>query len=195
MTSAEMGTTELRALLERSRAGDPGAREVLSQGVYRRLEQLARQMLRRFPTVRFHEETGDVLNGAMVRFLRALGEVPVRDSRHFYALAAEQIRRELLDLARRYRVRSGRSDLDANQADFTGDFVDADDLERWCAFHEAVTKLPTDERDVFDPIFYHDLSQRELAEQLSVHPKTVQRRYRSACVLLYERLGGQLPLG
>src|SRR5262249_8169699 len=71
MTSAELNTTELRALLDRSQAGDRSAREALSQSVYRRLEQLARQMLRRFPTVRFHEETGDVLNAAMIRFLKA----------------------------------------------------------------------------------------------------------------------------
>ena len=80
-----------------------------------------------------------------------------------------------------------------DKADVTGDFVDADDLDRWCAFHEAVTKLPDDEREIFEPIFYHDLSQRDLAEALGVHPKTVQRRYRSACVRLYERLGGALP--
>src|SRR5262245_58462269 len=105
MTSAELGTTEIRALLDRSLAGDRSAREALAQRVYHRLEQLARQMLRRFPAVRFHEETGDVLNAAMVRFLRALDDITLRDAHHFYALAAEQIRRELLDLARRYRVR------------------------------------------------------------------------------------------
>ena len=66
-------------------------------------------------------------------------------------------------------------------------------FDRWCAFHEAVANLPDDEGDVFAPIFYHDLPQRDLAETLGVHPKTVQRRYRSACVRLYERLGGKLP--
>src|SRR5437764_14977793 len=120
MTSAEFGTTELRALLDRSQAGDRAAREALSQGVYRRLEQLARQMLRRFPAVRFHEETGDVLNGAMLRFLKALDAVTVRDTRHFYALAAEQIRRELIDLARRYKVRDG-ANQPLEKADVTGD--------------------------------------------------------------------------
>lgn len=192
MTPAELETNELRALLDRSRAGDRAAREALSQGVYRRLEQLARQMLRRFPNVRFHEESGDVLNAAMVRFLKALDEVAIRDARHFYALAAEQIRRELLDLARRYRVRDPVNRPLAT-ADVTGDFVDAGDLERWCAFHDAVADLPEEEREVFAPVFYHDVPQRDLAEALGVHPKTVQRRYRAACLRLYERLGGQLP--
>jgi RNA polymerase sigma-70 factor (ECF subfamily) len=192
MTSAELSTTELRALLDRNQAGDRSAREELSQSVYRRLEQLARQMLRRFPSVRFHEETGDVLNAAMIRFLKALDDVSIQDARHFYALAAEQIRRELLDLARRYRVRDTVSQP-LDQADVTGDFVDREDLERWCAFHDAVAGLPDEERDVFAPVFYHDLTQRDLAEALGVHPKTVQRRYRAACVRLYERLGGNVP--
>jgi len=194
MTSAELGTTDLRALLDRSRAGDRSAREALSQSVYRRLEQLARQMLRRFPAVRFHEETGDVLNAAMIRFLKALDDVSIHDARHFYALAAEQIRRELLDLARRYRLRDA-ANLPLDNAAVTGDFVNPDDLDRWGAFHDAVTELPDHERDVFAPIFYHDLPQRDLAEAMGVHPKTVQRRYRAACVRLYERLGGKLPDG
>jgi RNA polymerase sigma-70 factor (ECF subfamily) len=130
----------------------------------------------------------------MIRFLKALDDVSIRDARHFYALAAEQIRRELLDLARRYRVRDSVSQP-LDQADVTGDFVDREDLERWSAFHDAVADLPDEERDVFAPVFYHDLPQRDLAEALGVHPKTVQRRYRAACLMLFERLGGKLPEG
>jgi RNA polymerase sigma factor (sigma-70 family) len=192
MISSQLGTTELRDLLERSRGGDATALERLAESVYARLEQFARQMLRRFPVVGSHDETGDILNGAMLRFLKAMHDVAVRDSRHFYALAAEQIRRELLDLARRYRLRDQRAAA-VNHPDVTADFSDADDLERWCAFHEAVTALPSDAREIFEPIFYHDVSQRELAEELGVHPKTVQRRYRAACVRLYESLGGRMP--
>jgi hypothetical protein len=101
MTPADLGTTEIRLLLELSWTGDDAARKSLSQRVYFRLEQLARRMLRRFPAMRLHEEIGGALNAAMTHFLKALDEVVVRDLRHFYALAAEQIRRELLDLARR----------------------------------------------------------------------------------------------
>src|SRR4051812_45412897 len=99
-SSSNLDTTDIRALLERSRAGDGAAREALARAVLARLEQLARQMLRGFPQVRACTETGDVLSGAMMRFLRAVDETPLRDRRHFYALATQQIRRELLDLAR-----------------------------------------------------------------------------------------------
>lgn len=193
MTGSQLGTTDLHDLLQRSRAGDAAARQTLAQSVYARLEQLARQMLRRFLAVRRREDTGDILNNAMLRFLNALEEATVHDSKHFYALAATQIRRELIDLARRYRTEQEKPAEPADPAQLTADWPQFDDLERWCAFHEAVQHLPDDERTVFEAIFYHDVSQRDLAEQLEVHPKTIQRRYRAACVRLYERLAGRLP--
>ncbi|MFL5343035.1 MAG: sigma-70 family RNA polymerase sigma factor [Gemmataceae bacterium] len=189
----KLGTTDLRDLLERSRAGDRGARERLAQSVYDRLEKLARQMLRRYPRVRERHETGDILNSAMIRFLHAIDETAVRDTRHFYALAAEQLRRELIDLARRLRGAVGRAREIPPGETMPADLPDPQELDSWCAFHTAVEGLPEDERAVFEPVFYHDLSQREVAEQLGVSAKTVQRRYRSACVMLYERLGGQVP--
>lgn len=193
MKDSQHGTTHLSDLLERSRAGDGAARDQLARSVYQRLEQLTRQMLRRYPKVRQTQETGDILNNAWIRFLKALDELPVRDSQHFYSLAATHIRRELIDVARRCKTKTGVPSTEMNLAEAPADLPTQDDLERWCAFHEAVAELPEDERAVFEPVFYHDLSQREVAQQLDVHAKTVQRRYRAACIRLYERLGGKLP--
>jgi hypothetical protein len=59
-------------------------------------------MLGRFPTVRRWADTGDVLQSALVRLLGALKQVDVPSTRAFFGLAAEQMRRELLDLARHF---------------------------------------------------------------------------------------------
>jgi RNA polymerase sigma-70 factor (ECF subfamily) len=67
-----------------------------------RLERLARKMLRRFPGVHRWAETGDVLQNALLRLLRALQEVRPESVRGFFGLVAEQMRRELLDLARHF---------------------------------------------------------------------------------------------
>src|SRR5437899_348180 len=135
MPTSNLGTTDLHELLQRSRTGDRPARERLAESVYRRLEQLARQMLRRYPQVRQRHETGDVLNNAMIRFLRALDETAVRDTQHFYALAAEQIRRELIDLARvARRVAGATRELTPGETPPV-DSLDRDDLDSWCAFH------------------------------------------------------------
>ena len=53
------------------------------------------------------EQTDDVLQNAVVRLLRALEEVRPPSVRAFFGLAATQMRRELLDLARRYQGRGG----------------------------------------------------------------------------------------
>src|SRR5947209_7323531 len=88
-------------------AGDPSAREELLRSLGDRLERLARKMLGRFASVRRWADTGDVLQSALMRLLRALTEVRPASMRDFFGLAAEQMRRELLDLARHFNRGTG----------------------------------------------------------------------------------------
>src|SRR5262245_20078634 len=91
--------------VDRIRAGDLCGADELFRTVGRRMEALARRMLAGFPTVRPHVDSSDVVQGASIRLLNALRDLRPASSREFFSLAAMQIRRELLDLARRY---SGR---------------------------------------------------------------------------------------
>ena len=59
-------------------------------------------MLRRYPKVHRWEQTDDVFVEAVTRLHRALETVRPESPRHFYNLAATQIRRVLIDLSRRY---------------------------------------------------------------------------------------------
>ena len=93
-------TTEAHDLLDRLRAGDPSARDLLIALAEERFAALARAMLRRYPQVRRWEETDDLLQAALMRLHRSLAEVRPEDVTHFDNLAAVQIRRELIDLAR-----------------------------------------------------------------------------------------------
>src|SRR5262245_17706543 len=95
-------TTDAQELLDRHRAGDRAARESLIALAERRFVALARTMLRRYPHVRRWEETDDLLQAALVRLHQSLADVQPESVRHFDNLAATQIRRELIDLARRY---------------------------------------------------------------------------------------------
>src|SRR5262245_4056149 len=97
-----METVQLNDWLERWRAGDLRARDELVQAALPRLELLARKMLRGFPNVRPLNDTQDVVQNAAVRLLRSLRQVnpPPATTREFFGLAAAEIRRELLDLAR-----------------------------------------------------------------------------------------------
>jgi RNA polymerase sigma-70 factor (ECF subfamily) len=191
---ASVDTVMLNGWVDRMRAGDMKARDELLRAVCDRLERLARKMLRRFPSVQRWAQTDDVLQNALLRLLRALQEVRPNSVRDFFGLAAEQIRRELLDLARQF---NGRDGVGANHAS-DGDRQDwppavepraatddVHDLERWTAFHQGVADLPDQEREVVALVFYHGWSQTQVAELLGLSVRTVQRRWRSALRALH----------
>ena len=99
---ADDRSTYVQQCLVRLQQGDAAAREELLQGACRRLTDLARTMLRGYRRLKRWEETDDVLQGALVRLDRMLREITPATPRDFYRLATTQIRRELIDLARRY---------------------------------------------------------------------------------------------
>src|SRR4051794_35267596 len=91
-------TVQFQQWLDGMRAGDRVARDELFHHVSKQLERLTRKMLKSYPGVQRWEQTDDVLQNALLRLWRALGEVRPASTRDFFALAATQIRRELLDL-------------------------------------------------------------------------------------------------
>lgn len=194
-------TTQLVRWLDRMRAGDAAARDELIRGFQGRLELLARKMVGRDRRVARWVDADDVLQNALLRLLRALQTVRPDSTRGFFGLAAEQMRRELLDLARHYygpegagahhdsvapRPGDGRPGLDVPAPDPT-----AGDLERWSRFHEGVANLPTREREVVDLVFYHDWTQAQVAELFGVDVRTVRRWWEAALVRLHEALADE----
>lgn len=188
MPDPAVQTAQLHAWLERMRAGDAAASDELLRVVCGRLERLARKLLRGFPRVRRWVQTDDVLQNALLRLLRALREIRPASTRAFFGLAAVQMRRELLDLARHFLGPEGQG---FNHATGLGDGTtpafdppdavdDAAELERWCAFHQAVEGLAEEEREVVGLLFYHGLKQAEAAELLQVSERTVRSRWAAA---------------
>ena len=59
-------------------------------------------MLKGYPGVARWEQTDDVAQNALIRMDRALRAIPRRRLPDFSRLAAAQVRRELIDLARHY---------------------------------------------------------------------------------------------
>jgi len=92
--------------LDRLGGGDAGAREELLVCAARRLEHLARKMLRGFPGLSDREQSRDVMQDA--RLWRSLAAVRPDGPRGFFRLAAAQLRRELRDLARHYFGPAGK---------------------------------------------------------------------------------------
>ena len=145
-------TTQMVDWLDRMRAGDAAARDELIRGFQGRLEMLARKMVGRDRRVARWVDAEDVLQNALLRLLRALETIQPNSTRAFFGLAAEQIRRELLDLARHYYGLEGEGanhDSVGARPDDSRPVLDppapdssANDLERWTRFHEEVERLP-----------------------------------------------------
>jgi RNA polymerase sigma factor (sigma-70 family) len=192
--------------IDRLRAGDESARNKLFDVAYQRLLQLTRKMLHNYPRVRRWEETDDVMQNAAMRLHRTLAEVHPATAADFFRLAALNVRRELLDMAKHYYGPQGQGanyQTDGHASD-TGvhaspvqnepDAGDTPDrLAAWTEFHHQVEQLPEEERDVFGLLWYQGLSQAEAAEVLGVSERTIKRRWQSARLRLHEALGGQMP--
>jgi RNA polymerase sigma-70 factor (ECF subfamily) len=192
-------TVYLQGCLDRLRQGDEAARKELLNAVCDRLGRLAHVMLRDYPRLRRWEETGDVLQNALIRLYRALETVHPPTLRDFYRLATLEIRRELIDLVRHHfgpQGAGGRHQSGAAVTDGDGGNVSLEPsrLAAWSEFHRQVEALPDDEREVFDLIWYQGLGQTAAAEVLGVHPRTVKRRWLAACLKLHDGMGGALPM-
>jgi len=145
-------------------------------------------MLRRFPSVRRWEQSDDVLQNALLRLLRALQQVEPASVRDFFSLAAEQVRRELLDLARHYGGPHGAGAHHDSDPKGVREALDQADepmeLERWVAFHEQVSQLPAEEREVVGLVFYHRWTHAQVAELLGMSARTARRQWRRALARL-----------
>lgn len=198
-------TTELvQRCLERLRAGDATARDDLLGYTQERLRRLARKLLRAdFARLRRWEETDDVFQNAAWRLYRALADAPPQTPLEFHRLAALQVRRELLDLARRHYGPHGQAahhasavggDTDARgPAEAADDTHDPGRLDEWTEFHRQVESLPDAERAVADLLFYQGLAQEEAAALLGVDVRTVQRRWQRVRLELHRKLKGGGP--
>ena len=203
---ADASTSRLQPLLARANAGDAAARAELIEYSCQRLRRLAHAMLHDFPRVRRWEDTDDVLQNALLRLLRALQAVAPQGVADYFRLAARQIRRELIDLARHYYGPEGPGAHHASRGPDTasGDTpeplaarADSSDepgrLAAWAEFHERAAALPEPAREVFELLWYHGLTQAEAAKVLQVSVPTVKRRWLDARLDLQESLRGEMP--
>lgn len=186
-------TTQLHRWLDLLHRGDADARGAVIEHACERLRLLCRRMLRSYPRVRRWAETDDVLQSALLRLHRALAEVRPETAKQFYGLAATQIRRELLDLAKHFHGTEGigtnhHSDEGKAAACKPGDSVEPETLEAWTRFHELAEALPEEEREVVSILWYEGLSQPEAASVLGVSLATVKRRWQAARLRLFELL-------
>ena len=190
---------DLSTSLERLRHGDENARLEVLQCAKERLLRLTSKMLKDFPSVHRWEDTDDVFQNACMRLHRSLAAVTFPTVADFFRFASSLIRRELVDLSRHYQGPLGHGTHQARQVSRTDSFTpdrlnpgtdthDPQQIMIWTEFHEAIERLSEDERQMFDLLWYQELSQPAAAKILGVSERTIQRRWQLARIRLQELL-------
>ena len=201
-------TIAVQSCIDRITRGDSEAKAELIQVAYERLQRMTRKMKRDFDRVGRWEQTDDIFQNASLRLCAALEQVDIIDARHFFRLAAVQIRRELIDLDRHYHgpqgmganhhTQMGSADQESSSAmppayDAAEVTSDPGKMQQWSEFHQAVEELPQREREVFELLWYHELPQDQVAELLNVSTRQIKRLWRAAKLSLHDRLHGEVP--
>jgi RNA polymerase sigma factor (sigma-70 family) len=204
--AAPQDDRQISETLRRLATGEnANAREDLIAWASARTHEIAHRMLRTYPTVRRWEETDDVVQNALLRLDRALRQTVPLDARGLAGLAATQVRRELLDMAKKHRgPESYAANHETNYQRIDGELrakveevaaqgVPDDQLDRWTRLHTAAEDLPEEEREVFQMCWYLGLKQEEIASLLDCSIRTVKRRWESAKERLASAMPGERP--
>ena len=197
-------TAQVQSCLQRWAQGEQAARDELLGLASDWLRRLVAVMLRDYPGVRRWEQTDDVLQNALLRLWRALQDVRPETPREFCGLAALQIRRELVDLARHYfgplgpgahhaTDNAAPADSPAAPGPAAGSSLNPSRLAAWTDFHDQIAQLPPHLRAAFEARWYFNLPYAEAAGLLGVSVSTVIRHYQAACRKLHEVFKGELP--
>lgn len=165
----------ITALLDRWRRGDREAADRLVELVYGELHRIAAREMRR----EHREHTLQTTAVVHEAYLRIIKSEPIdwKDRAHFYAVAAQQLRRVLVDHARRQQSEKrggGTSPLSLWDSD---DPAIASD-EHVLAVNEALTRLESlDPRaaKVVELRFFGGLNEVETSEALGISMATLKR--------------------
>jgi len=181
-----MAEPDLTELLRRLSGGDKDAEAQLFVHVHRELRRMARACLRSERPEHALQAT-ELVNEV---YLKLMGGPPIdwQNRVHFYSVAAQSMRRILVDGARRRAAgkRAGAHiDLDEalivspEQCTLIGELHDA--LERLAKFAPRAAK-------VVELRYFGGMTEEEIAEALEVSAKTVKRDWKMAREWLRDEL-------
>ena len=182
------GPVEITRLLIAWSGGDEKALDKLMPLVYGRLRRLAASYLRQ-ERPDHTLQTSALVNEAYLRLI-AQEQVNWRDRAHFFAIAAQMMRRILVDHARHhgYAKRGGSAknllpvELDRVTIERDPDVIAVDE-----ALNALAEKDPQQAKLV-ELRYFGGLKKEEIAEVLGISSATVTRRWRLAKAWLYRYL-------
>ena len=180
-----------KLLMEWNKGGEEDSPEKLFSAVYNHLRRLARRHLR-------GEKPGHMLQTtALVHeaYLKLIDQrnVSWQNRAHFFAIAAQAMRRILLDHARRNIAEKRGGAIHKISLDDLSDVPQMPD-EKLIALNDALNELAqidAHQSCIIELRYFGGLTVEETAEVLKVSPRTVQREWTIARAWLYQNLSNK----
>lgn len=182
-----LSSKELTQLLVAWNNGDAAALEQLIPLVQAELHRLARQYMARERAGHPLQPTA-LVNEAYIRLIE-WQNVEWKNRAHFFGVAAQLMRRILVDQARRRRRVSGKSihqvsikQAEGKQQERTADLIALDDALR------SLAEVDERKSRIVELRYFGGLENKEIAEVLGVSENTVIREWGRAKAWLYREL-------
>lgn len=179
---------DVTRLLDAVERGEPRAAEELLPLVYEELRRLAHRYMAKEVPGQTLQATA-LVHEAWLRLV-ARDRRHYQGKRHFFATAAEAMRRILVDRARR-RLRlkrgAGQQAISLDEIDIP---VEADD-EQLLLVHEALERFAAHEPQKAEVVklrYFAGLKQREIASVMNISDKTVKRHWSYAKAWLCDEI-------
>jgi RNA polymerase sigma factor (TIGR02999 family) len=173
--------------------GDPQAAEQLMPLIYDELRTLAARSLAQEKPGQTLQATA-LVHDAYLRLVGAAGQTSWESRGHFFAAAAEAMRRILIDSARRKRRPKHGGDRHRLDLDDAGDAMAPPVDEDLLALDHALEKLASEDRVSADLVklrYFAGLSIDEAAAALGLSPRTADRRWAYARAWLRQEMLGE----
>jgi RNA polymerase sigma-70 factor, ECF subfamily len=178
---------QVTVLLRAMKDGDESAAEQLLPLVYNELHRLARSYMRRERPDHTLQATA-LINEAYLRL--AHDNVDWQGRQHFIAVAANVMRRLLVDHARAHHAQARAGGLQRVELE-EGLMVSSERSGEVLALHEALSRLETvDSRQakVVELRYFGGLSVEEIGALLEISPRSVKRHWALARIWLLKQM-------
>jgi RNA polymerase sigma factor (TIGR02999 family) len=183
--------TNVTRILSQIEAGDPSAAEQLLPLVYDELRKLAAARLGREDAAQTLTATA-LVHEAYMRLVDVEQDQQFNSRGHFFAAAAEAMRRILIDNARRKQSRKRGGGLERRDVDEL-DVSIPEPPEDVLALDEALNKLHAADKTAAELVrlrFFAGLPIPEAAEILGISPRSADRLWAYARAWLHQEIQG-----
>lgn len=181
----EVAQPKVKTLLDAWRLGDGEARDKLFNMLYHELGNISAAYLHREGGISL--STGDLVNEAVLRLI-SLERISWQDKAHFLAIAAQTMRRILIEHARKKHANKRMHQRVTLMSNMEGEKNDVFSL---CHLHEALIRLQElDEvrAHIVEMRYFGGLSLDEIAQITGLSVSTVKRSWRASRAWLLNEL-------